>query len=246
MARTPLAAPAALLLVAVTLSGCGEEEILHGLAEPQVNEILVALDDVGIAGRKVREDGADGGWTVAVGRRDAARAQRILAERELPRPRSAGFGDVFGRGGMVPTPTEEHALYLHALAGELSRSLEAIDGVVEARVHFGLPQGDPLRPGDPRPPRAAALVKCRPSACDAVRGLERGIRDLVAGAADGLDPSAVAVVVAAAVESASRPLPPPRSSPSPLLLVLAGVAATGAAALAALGLRSRLRRSPPA
>jgi type III secretion protein J len=245
MARAPLATAAALLLAAVTLAGCGEEEILHGLPEPQVNEILVVLDEAGISGRKAREDGADGGWTVAVRRGDASHAQRILADRELPRPRPAGFGDVFGRGGMVPTPTEEHALYLHALAGELSRSLEAIDGVVEARVHLGLPPNDPLRPGDPRPPRAAALVKCRPSACDGVRGLERGIRDLIAGAADGLDPSSVAVVVAAAAESVSPPSPP-RRSPSPLLLSLAGAAAAGATGLAAVGLRARLRRPPPA
>jgi type III secretion protein J len=245
MARVRIGTSAALLVGAASLAGCAGEELLHGLSEPQVNEILVVLDDGGIAGRKVREDRPDGGWIVAVGRGDAARAQRILAERELPRPRPAGFGDVFGRGGMVPTPTEEHALYLHALAGELARSLEAIDGVVEARVHLGLPQIDPLRPGDPRPPRAAALVKCRPSACDGVRAIEAGIRDLVAGAADGLEPSSVSVVVAAATESLAPP-PPRRRSPSPLLLSLAGAAAAGAAGLVAVGVRSRIRRAPPA
>jgi type III secretion protein J len=245
MSRPPAAAPVALLLAAASVPGCGGEELLHGLSEPQANEILVALDDGGIGGRKTREDGADGGWTVAVERGEAPRAQRILAERELPRPRPAGFGDVFGKGGMVPTSTEEHALYLHALAGELSRSLEAIDGVLEARVHLGLPQSDPLRPGEPRPPRASALVKCRPSACAEVSALEGGMRQLVAGAADGLEPSAVAVVIAAATESAAPP-PPRGREPSRLLASLAILAAAGAAGLLAAGIRARLRGRPAA
>src|SRR5512143_186222 len=196
-ARVPTPAVAVLLL-----SGCAGEEILHGLAEPQANEVVVALDEAAISARKEREDGADAGWTVSVRPRDAARAQRVLAERSLPRARPAGFAEVFSKGSMVPTPTEEHALYLHALGGELARSVEAIDGIVEARVHLGLPQADPLRPGARPAPRAAVLVKCRPASCDAVRALEPGIRALVAGAADGLEAGAVAVVVAAAAEGA--------------------------------------------
>jgi type III secretion protein J len=230
-----------LLLAAAVLPGCREEELLHGLPEPQANQILVVLDEGGIEGRKVREDGTDGGWTVSVGRADAARAQRILAERELPRPRPSGFGDVFGRGGMVPTATEEHALYLHALAGELSRSVEAIDGVLEARVHLGLPQADPLRPGEPRPPRASALVKCRPAACADVRALEAGIRELVSGAADGLEPSAVAVVLAAAAPESPAAPPPRGRATSRLLVSLSVLAAAGAAGLAAVGARARIR-----
>ena len=232
-------------LALLPLAGCADEEILHGLAEPQANEVLVALDDGGVAARKRREDGQEGGWTVSVGGADAGRAQRLLAERELPRPRPAGFGEVFGRGGMVPTATEEHALYLHALAGELARSLEAIDGVVEARVHVGLPQPDPLRPGDRPSPRAAVLVKCRPASCAAVRALEPGLQALVAGAADGLDASAVSVVVAPGAESRTAVAPAPRR-PSIPAVVLAAVAVAGAVALAAPVVRDRLRARPPA
>src|SRR5512133_2592897 len=188
-------APAA-VLVALVASGCAGEELLHGLAEAQANEVVVALDEAGIAATKEREDGADAGWIVSVKGRDAGRAQRILAERSLPRARPAGFAEVFSKGSMVPTPTEEHALYLHALGGELARSVESIDGVVEARVHLGLPQPDPLRPGERASPRAAVLVKCRAAACGAVRGLDAGIRAIVAGAVDALDPGAVSVVFA--------------------------------------------------
>jgi len=227
-------------LALALFAGCADEEILHGLGEPQANEVLVALDEGGVEAHKRREDGQDAGWMVSVAGADASRAHRLLAERELPRPRPAGFGEVFGKGGMVPTATEEHALYLHALAGELARSLEAIDGVVEARVHLGLPQPDPLRPGDRMPPRAAVLVKCRPASCDAVRAMERGIQALVAGAADGLDAAAVSLVVAPGAESRSAARPPPRRT-SAALVALAAVAALGAVALAMPVLRDRLR-----
>ncbi len=152
---------AALLLAC----GCsGSEEILHGLEEPQANQVLVALDDGGIGGRKERPDGAEAGWTVLVPAGAAGRAQRLLADRELPRPRAPGFGEVFGKGSMVPSAAEERALYLHALAGELSRSVEAIDGVLEARVHLALPEPSPLRVEPALPPRAAVLVKSLPGA----------------------------------------------------------------------------------
>jgi type III secretion protein J len=238
-------ARASLALAVLALAGCAREELLHGLDEPQANEVLVALDEGGIRADKARGDGTDAGWTVSVARDDASRAQRVLADRALPRARPAGFGEVFGKGSMVPTPTEEHALYLHALGGELARSVEAIDGVVEARVHLGLPQPDPLRPGERPSPRAAVLVKCRAGSCAAIRALEGGIRSLVAGAADGLAPAAVSVVVAEAADTPPPP-PPARHPRSTLLVGLAALAAAAAAAIGVAGLRARLRREAAA
>jgi type III secretion protein J len=238
MRSTLLAALAALA------TGCAGEELLHGLDELQANEVIVALDEGGLAARKLREDGTEDAWTVSVARREAARAHRLLAERELPRARPPGFGDVFGKGSMVPTPIEEHARYLQALAGELARSVEAIDGVVEARVHLGLPQPDPLRPGETPAPRGAVLVKCRPAACETVRALEPGIRALVAGAADRLEATAVSVVVAPAAQSPPPSAPePPRRSPA--LLATALAFGLGGVGFAGAAVRTRLRRGEP-
>jgi type III secretion protein J len=227
------------LILTAALAGCAGEEILHGLDEPQANEVLVALDERGVRASKEREDGAEGRWRVEVPRGDAARAHRILSERDLPRDRPPGFADVFSKGSMIPTPTEEHALYLHALGGELARSVEAIDGVVEARVHLGLRQPDPLRPGERPAPRGAVLVKCRAAACGAVRALEPGIRAIVAGAVDGLDAGAVSVVFAEASES---PTPAARDRPraSSILVALAVAAALAAIAVATPIVRARL------
>jgi type III secretion protein J len=208
--------------------GCGTEEVVHGLDERQANEVVVALDEAGLRAGKRREDG-DGGWAVAVPAGAAGQAQRVLSERELPRQRPPGFGEVFGKGSMVPTAVEERALYLHALAGELARSVEAIDGVVEARVHLALPPADPLRAAPAPPPRAAVLVKCRRAGRAALDPLAPGIQALVAGAVEGLDPAAVSVVMAEAQPSTP---PPPRAPGVPLRTVVLGSLAAAAAALA--------------
>jgi type III secretion protein J len=231
----------ALLPLAALAAGCGGEPLLHDLAEREANEVLVALDEAGVAAEKARQEGSDGGWTVAVPAGEAGRAHRVLAARALPRPRPSGLGEVFGQGGAIPTPVEEHARWLHALAGELARSVEALDGVVEARVHLGLPADDPLRPGARAAPRAAVLVRCRPAACGAVRSLEPGLRALVAGAADGLAPDAVAVVVAEAAEAAAAPAAPRRPW---VARALAALCALAAGALAALAWRQRRRAGP--
>ena len=234
---------ARITLVALALAGCTGEEVLHGLDERQANEVLVALDQGGVEATKAREDGAEERWRVSVPRGDAPRAQRLLAERELPRARAPGFGEVFGKGSMVPTPTEEHALLLHALGGELARSLETVDGVVAARVHVGVRPPDPLRPGDRGAPRASVLLKCRAAACAAVRALEPGLRAMVAGAVDGLEPAAVALVVTEA--SAAGVAAPPPARRGLLLGALAAALALAAAALLAPAVRARLRREPP-
>jgi len=260
-----------LLLLAMALAGCSaREELLHGLEEGQANEVLVALEEGGVPALKRHEESgpapdADARWLVEVDSSGATQARRLLSERALPRVRAAGFEELLARGSMVPTPAEEHARFQHALAGELSRSIERLDGVLEARVHLGLPEADPLRPDAQRSPRAAVLVKCRPASCDALRSLEGGIRSLVAGAADGLDPAAVSVVVAPGSEarSGAQALPAaqitPGASPpaavatssagpaaparrgSSLLLGLAAMAGAGALGFAGWGLRG-LRR----
>ncbi len=231
----------ALLALFTAFAACGGEEILHGLEEPQANQVLVALGEGGIRASKRREEGTEAGWTILVPGPEGAHARRILADRELPHPRTPGIAEVFGKGSMVPSNVEERALYHHALAGELSRSVQAIDGVVEARVHLALPPPDPIRPDAPRSPRAAVLVKCRPEARARVEPLVPGIRSLIAGAAEGLDPAAVSVVIAEA--SFSRPSPEPPARPTARLLVAASVlAAALGLALAALAWRGRLRR----
>jgi type III secretion protein J len=199
MAR--LASSVALLLL---LPACGDEVLLHRLEEPQANQVLVALGDAGLPARKERDGSEDGAFSVVVRPSEAAAARSVLSARDLPRARSPGFSELFGSAGLVPTPLEEHARYLHALSGELARTLESLDGVLGARVHLALPAPDPLRPDARRTPRASILVKCRPDAHGRLDAQAEGLRRLIAGAAEGLDPASVSVLVS---EVASPPSP---------------------------------------
>ncbi|HYS83069.1 MAG TPA: secretion protein [Anaeromyxobacteraceae bacterium] len=231
----PRAQVLTLLLLA---AGCGRAALVHGADEGQANQILVALDEAGIQAEKQRDEGGEGTWRVEVDRSDSGRAHRVLAERELPRSRPPGFSEVFGKGSMVPTPTEERALYLHALSGELARSVEAIDGVTEARVHLALPAQDPLR-AEPAPPgRGAVLVKARAGARPRLEALAPGIQSLVAGAVAGLEAGAVSVVVAEAAPPAPREAM--RAGRRSLLVTAAAIAAALALALAASPLVGKL------
>ena len=185
-------------LVLLLASACSEEVLLHRLDEAQANQVMLALADAGVEARKAKDEGEEAAFAVAVRTSDAAPARRVLAARDLPRPRIPPLPEVLGTSGLVPTALEEHARYLHALSGELARTLEALDGVTGARVHLALPLADPLRPDARRPPRASVILRCRPDARARVEALADGIRRVVSGAAEDLDPASVSVLVAEA------------------------------------------------
>ena len=185
-------APLAVVLLGLTL-GCSTIEIQHGLDERQANQIVVVLEQAGISADKEKEEGGrEATYKVRVARAEAATAWKTLKAHELPRETPKGMLEVFGQPSLIPTATQERALHLAALAGELARTLEEIDGVVTARVHLSLPDDGPLREAAAHTqPAAAVLIKARPGA--ALR--EEDVRRLVAGSVDGLDQAKVSVVI---------------------------------------------------
>ncbi len=192
----------AIAAFAALLSACSVE-VQHQLTEKEANEILVLLERRGIPTQKVKEEGGrELTWTIAVPKAHAATAALLLKENELPRPRSPGF-EIFNRGSLIPTATEERAMFLQALAGELSRTLSSVDGILDARVHINIPQSDDLSDKAARPePSASVLIRYRvtPDAAKKAAPLtEEQIQSLVARAVQDLKPSAVSVVMTPAV-----------------------------------------------
>jgi type III secretion protein J len=187
----------AFVMVVVLALGCSMP-IQHGLDETAANEILTSLERAGIPASKNRDD--EGVFAVVVAKSDGLRAMELMRSLGLPRGPRVGFGEIYKQPSLVPTPTEERARYVEALAGEIARTLETVEGVVSARVHLVLPEPDPLAvDGKPRiAAQAAVLLKARANRPAPIG--ERDVQKLVAGSVPGLEPSAVAVVVTPASE----------------------------------------------
>ena len=142
MGRSPARRSPSPVLLGLGLGGVGcSARVQHGLDERQANEIQTVLVERGFRARKVMEEGRPPTWAVEVESADAADAVRVLAELGLPRARPAGVRELL-KPGLVPDPVEQHALLVEAQSGELARTLEAVDGVVSARVHLVRPQPD--------------------------------------------------------------------------------------------------------
>lgn len=240
----------ACLLGAALLAGCSVP-VANGLDEADSNRVMVALENNGVAAQKEADPDSEGKWRVTVARDDASAAVAVLGNESLPPAASPGVLDALGQGSIVPSRTVEHAKLVAGKAGELERSLTAVDGVLSARVHLAVPMADAF--GDESktlPPTASVLIRHH-GATPPIAARE--IQALVAGAVAGLDPARVSVVMTP-VPPATRPpdrelarvgpITVTRSSMTPLRLIV------GAAALLNLiliglvvALWSRMRRS---
>lgn len=235
-------------VLALALVGC-QAELAAGLSENDANAMIVALDRAGIGASKESEAGSDPPlYVVRVGPDDVADALAVVRAEGLPRAIEPGVAEVFGEGSLVPTPTEERARFVAATSGEIARSIESIEGVLDARVHIALPDTSSLSFDAPRPPpRASVLIRYRG---DLAPYDESAIRRLVAGAVDGLDEASIAVVgvaTPAAPPVSERmshlgPISVTRGSATTLKLVLGGLLALNLVLAAALGVVTTRRR----
>jgi type III secretion protein J len=146
------------LLLALALAGCERSvDLLSRLSEQDANASLKVLRQHGIdASKKYLKEGV--ALQVAPG--DTVAALSTLSAYGLPRGATTSIGEVFKRDGMVSSPLEERARYVHALSKEIESIIEEIDGVIVARVLVVL--GERSLPGSvAQPPSASVFVKYR-------------------------------------------------------------------------------------
>jgi type III secretion protein J len=172
------------------------QELHHGLTEEQANEMVVTLANNGINATKVPVEGEVMSFTLTVPKRDSSHAWEILQANNLPKPPKRGFGEVFAKTSLIPTAVEEKALYMQAVMGELEKTLLAITGVVDARVHVVLPESDVLKQElqGPTITKAAVLLKYKTDRSGALPFRDEDVKNLVANSVEGLKPADVAVV----------------------------------------------------
>ncbi|HKY36673.1 MAG TPA: hypothetical protein VJN18_12075 [Polyangiaceae bacterium] len=224
--------------------------VASDLPESEANRAVVVLDERGVSAEKERDPETENRFRVTVPRDEAGAAAAVLAHESVPSRENPGVLQSLGSGSMVPSRLAEHARLLSGISGELEQSLQAIDGVVTARVHLAAPERSPLELDEPLKPSASVLIRHRGSAPPLAAA---DVQRLVAGAVPGLAPDAVSVVASPAPRSARPvdrelrrvgPITVTRSSLSPLRAVAGGAVLLNLALLVAvLMLWSKVRRT---
>ncbi len=189
------------LAAALALAACGMQELHRDLTEEQANEIVAALAERGIDADK--RGGDEGTWNVGVADGDFAEAVSILRQQGLPGETFVSLGDVFQKEGFTSSPLEERARLIYGLSQELSQTVSAIDGVVQARVHLTLPQPNPLTNEAPES-SASVFVKYRPGY--QVENQTGAIKTLVANSIEGISYDRVSVVMVPAAAAVAPPV----------------------------------------
>ncbi|HEY2008545.1 MAG TPA: flagellar basal-body MS-ring/collar protein FliF [Rhizomicrobium sp.] len=157
--------------------------LFSGLESRDAAAVTTKLD-----GMAVKYDVKDGG-TILVPADQVTKLRMALAQDNLP---AAGVGyeifdksDAFGTTAFV-----QNINHQRALEGELSRSMQTIEGIQSARVHLVIPERQIFSRDDQQP--SASVVLKTSGRLD--RGQVLAIQHLVAAAVAGLSPDRVAIV----------------------------------------------------
>lgn len=133
---------------------------------------------------------ADGGSTIMVPQKDVYQLRLDMAKANLPTGGVSGFS-LLDKGGITTSQFQQNVEYQQAIEGELTKTIEAINGVSAAVVHVVLPNNDVFS-SDASKPTASVLVTTDPSKPLGPSQVQ-AIVHLVASSVEGLDPTNVTV-----------------------------------------------------
>lgn len=132
----------------------------------------------------------DGGATVRVPEDKVHEARLELVSSGAPIGGVVGF-ELFDKQGLGTTEQSQHVSYQRALQGELARTIGALNGVKQARVHLVLPETALFRRERSEPRAAVSLTMKKDSTLTASQ--VSGIQRLVAASVQNLEPARVVV-----------------------------------------------------
>ncbi|HSS13430.1 MAG TPA: flagellar basal-body MS-ring/collar protein FliF [Rhizomicrobium sp.] len=157
--------------------------LFSGLESRDAAAVTTKLD-----GMAVKYDVKDGG-TILVPADQVTKLRMALAQDNLP---AAGVGyEIFDKSDAFSTTAfVQNINHQRALEGELSRSMQTIEGIEAARVHLVIPERQ-IFSRDDQQPSASVVLK---TAGRMDRGQVLAIQHLVAAAVAGLSPDRVAIV----------------------------------------------------
>src|SRR5687768_13093905 len=74
--------------------------VVAGLDEADASQVVVALEQSGVASEKDRDPDKEGAYRVVVARDDASAALAVLAEEGLPARQAPGVLEALGKGSL--------------------------------------------------------------------------------------------------------------------------------------------------
>src|SRR4051812_33668625 len=103
---------------------------------------------------------ADGGQTIMVANEQVYDLRLTMSGKGLPAGDDTGYS-LLDEQGITTSEFQQQVTYQRALEGELSKTLEALDGVNSAVVHLAIPQEDVFAT-DQSDPTASVLLDLKP------------------------------------------------------------------------------------
>ena len=163
--------------------------LYSNLSSTDASAVIDKLDSQGVPYKLT-----NGGNTVMVPK-DKVYATRIsLSGEGLPSSSDSGYS-ILDKQSLSTSQFQEQTNFKRAMEAELSKTVEALNGVQTAVVHLALPEKQVFSDSQ-EPATASVLVSTRPGA-DLSAEEVQAITNLVASSVDGLDPDKVTVADAA-------------------------------------------------
>lgn len=179
------------LWVVMTLFVVGCKEVLYSdLTEIEANEMVAVLAASSVPSSRERDK--DGIYALSVDETYVAEAVVLLRAEGYPKEKFQSLGDVFNSDGIIGTPFEQHARFIHAMNEELSHTLSSISGVRSAKVLTTAPV--PGRYERTTPPATASVTVHYEDGFDA-NGNIGNFKRLVASAVPNLEYENVIVTI---------------------------------------------------
>jgi flagellar M-ring protein FliF len=178
----------AFMVFVIARTGSAQMSLLYTDLDPtDAGRVTVRLDALNVP-YQLRNDGAQ----ILVPADMVAKARLQLASEGLPAGGSIGY-EIFDKTqGLATSSFVQNINQLRALEGELSRTVQGIQGVRQARVHLVLPQRE-LFSRDRQDPSASILLRMN-GQLRLDKKQVQAVQHLVATAVPGLKPDRVSVV----------------------------------------------------
>jgi flagellar M-ring protein FliF len=195
--RTSLVQRVLLLGIVLGFAGAGFF-LVNWARQPELAILYTSLDPEQAAkvADKVRDQGVpyeltNGGTTIMVPSEKVYSLRLVMAGQGLPKSDQSGYR-ILDEEKLGASPFTQRINYNRAIEGELAKSIEMIEGVVNARVHVAQPESSLFADKDKQ--ATATVVLAMRNGARMTPANVGAIVHLVAGSVESLSPDKVVVV----------------------------------------------------